>query len=77
MVKLSPGADPDAVLAAAEQALGRPILKPRQVKGAGVLSFWANPAELPLWRGVPGVLRAEGEGSVPLPPRPVKQKAER
>lgn len=74
MLKLAPEADPEAVLAAAEKALGRPIDSVRQVKGAGVLAFPAVPSELALLRELPGVQKAEREGTASLPPDPVKHR---
>ena len=77
LLKLSPEAEPEAVLAAARKALGRPVLQVRQVRGAGVLVIPAELSELALLRELPGVQKAEREGTVSLPPDPVKQRWKR
>ena len=77
LLKLSPEAEPEAVLAAAEQALGRPIPQVRLVRGAGVMAFPAEPSELALLRELPGVQKAEREGTVSLLPDPVKHRWKR
>ena len=77
MLQLKDGADPEAGLAAAEQRLGRSLLPVRLVRGAGVLSFWAQPQELKLLEGLPGVRKAAREDSAETPHPPVKPKLER
>ncbi len=69
-VRLEDAAEKDAVLAAAEQALGRvPELVWRfREQPMLVLRLYAD--ELDKLRQIPGVLRAEPEEAIPLPTRP-------
>ncbi len=76
-LRLTPEADPETVLAAAEEALGRPLGPVTRLRSAPVLSFSADPGELETLRRLPGVERAEPEGRCELPPRPRKPRQER
>ena len=76
-VRLRPGADAEAVLAAAEEALGRPVEVLSRLRTAPVLSLMAARAELEALRRLPGVAQAEPEGRCELPPRPQKPRQER
>lgn len=75
VLKLSKDADPEEVLAAARQSLGRPLGQVQRVRGAGVLSFEADTGELEQLRMLPGVLDAFSDGLVFIPPRPRQEKA--
>ncbi len=74
VLKLAKDAETDLVLAAAEQALGRPITQLCWVRGAGVLSFPAEPGELQRLQTLPGVLRVGLDGCAQLPPQPRREK---
>ena len=74
-LKLSEDAEPEDVLAAAQQTLGRPLGQVQRVRGAGVLSFEADTVELEQLRTLPGVLDAFPDGLVFIPPRPRQEKA--
>ena len=76
-LRLSREADPAAVLAAAEEALGRPLGKVTRLRSVPVLSLTAEPAELETLGRLPGVLSAEPEGRCELPPKPPKPRQER
>ncbi len=74
-VRLEPGMEPDAVLAAIEERLGR---CPRQVwrlGGGRVLSLWIGRGELELIRQIPGVRSAQEEGKF-APPHPALPRRE-
>ena len=72
-LRLEPGADAAAVLAAMEQALDRPIELRSRLRTVPVLSVLASRSELEILCGLPGVAKAEPEGRSELPPRPVKK----
>ena len=76
-LRLSREADPEAVLAAAEEALGRPLGKVTRLRSVPVLSLNAEPGELETLGRLPGVLRAEPEGRCELPPKPKKPRQEK
>ena len=76
-LRLSPEADADTVLAAAEEALGRPLGPVTRLRSVPVLSLSAHPAEWETLRRLPGVESAEPEGRCELPPRPRKPRQER
>lgn len=76
-LRLSPEADADTVLAAAEEALGRPLGPVTRLRSVPVLSLSAHPAEWETLRRLPGVESAEPEGRCELPPRPQKPRQER
>ena len=73
-LRLSPGADADAVLAAAGEALGRPVEALSRLRTASVLSLMADRAELEALLRLPGVAQAEPEGCCELPPRPTPRR---
>ena len=76
-LRLSPEADADTVLAAAEEALGRPLGPVTRLRSVPVLSLTAESRELETLRRLPGVELAEPEGRCELPPRPRKPRQER
>ena len=76
-LRLTPEADPETVLAAAEEALGRPLGPVTRLRSVPVLSLTAESRELETLRRLPGVERAEPEGRCELPPRPGKPRQER
>ena len=76
-LRLRPESDAETVLAAAEEALGRPLGPVTRLRSLPVLSFSADPGELETLRRLPGGERAEPEGRCELPPRPGKPRQER
>ena len=73
-LRLSPEADADTVLAAAEEALGRPLGPVTRLRSVPVLSLSAGREELEILRRLPGVELAEPEGRCELPPKPRQER---
>lgn len=76
-LRLEAGADAETVLAAAREALGRPLGKVTRLRSVPVLSLTGDRAELEILRRLPGVALAEPEGRCELPPKPPKPHQER
>ena len=76
-LRLRPETDAETVLAAAEEALGRPLGPVTRLRSVPVLSLSAGREELEILRRLPGVELAEPEGRCELPPRPRKPRQER
>ncbi len=74
LLRLAPDADADAVLAAAEESLGRSVEVINRLRTVPVLSVSAGRSELEILRRVPGVAAAEPEGRCELPPRPIPSR---
>jgi hypothetical protein len=76
LVRLEQDADAEAVLAAAEEALGRPVEPLLRFRTAPLLTLRLTGAELERVRRLPGVKRAEPEGRLPAP-SPIRPGQER
>jgi hypothetical protein len=74
---LEKSAEADQVLAAMEETLGRRVTVRQRLKTVPILSVELTGPELERVRAIPGIRKAEEEGSVSIPPKPMKRRESR